>query len=290
MEQPEESYTQQSSKRIPQLIFNVDDELGVFAAVEEEENGLLSDGDSGIDGEDREGVGPALCCDHYISHDNALRDDDVRASALDGVSAIRDLRAYVNVIRGLSVRDDDYFHFYINANLCACARNDRVCGGSTPHDDHPRDLYITAVRPVGVRMQHPEDIQIAAESKDGGEKHVSGFFNGIVIDDPACGFEEKKDGDYPNDCDVEECAEGLYLFVTEGEVGRTGPVAHVDSPEGDHVAEHIGEEVEGVGHDGDGVRVVSPEYFHAHECQGDEGDLFELPDHYLVLTLHENYE
>jgi hypothetical protein len=47
--------------------------------------------------------------------------------------------------------------------------------------------------------------------------------------------------------------------------------------------------MEGVGEDGDRVRIVSSEEFDGHEDQGDYGDLSQFRNYDAVLFVHYNY-
>ncbi len=57
-------------------------------------------------------------------------------------------------------------------------------------------------------------------------------------------------------------------------MGGAGAVAHEDSHEGDDICEHIWEEMEGIGEDGDWIGVVSSCQLDGHKDHGDYGDLF----------------
>jgi hypothetical protein len=139
-----------------------------------------------------------------------------------------------------------------------------------------------------VTMQHPHDVQVAQQSEDRSPQHHQRVFDDGEAKDAVGGLQEELQGDYPDNGHVDKRSQRLHLLVPEGQVLGTLLVALVDGVEGDDVCGDVGEEVEGVGEDGDGVRVVSAQELDRHEEQRNEGDLPQLRNHHSVLFVHYN--
>lgn len=142
---------------------------------------------------------------------------------------------------------------------------------------------------VFVAVKHAHDVEVTEKPEDGGAQHDQRLLDNCRVENAVSGLEEELEGDDPDDGDVDERSQRLHLLVAEGEHPRALLVALVDGVERDDIGGHVGEQVEGICEDGDGVRVVAAEELDGHEDEGDHRDLPQFRDDDAVLTLHNNY-
>lgn len=104
---------------------------------------------------------------------------------------------------------------------------------------------------VFVAVQNLHDVAVAEQTEDRRPQHNQRLFYYFLVEDAIGGLHEQLDGDHPDDGDVDERSKRLHLLVAEGEVTGTDLVALVDGVERDGVGGDVGEQMEGVGEDGD---------------------------------------
>jgi len=140
-----------------------------------------------------------------------------------------------------------------------------------------------------VAVQNPHDVEIAEQAKDRSSQHDLRLLDYLPVENSASGLDGQLESDQPDDRHIYQRSQGLHLFVAEGEGLGTRLVTLVDCVQRDHVGRDVREEMEGVGEDGDRVRIVSSEEFDGHEDQGDDGDLAQFRNYDAVLFVHYNY-
>lgn len=67
-----------------------------------------------------------------------------------------------------------------------------------------RTALMSAMFDIG--MQHFHDIKVAAEAKEGSEKHVQGVFDNRLVNNSFGGLNNEFEGDEPDDGDIDECS------------------------------------------------------------------------------------
>ena len=67
-----------------------------------------------------------------------------------------------------------------------------------------RTALMSAMFDIGV--QHFHDVKVAAEAKEGSEKHVQGVFDNRLVNNSFGGLNNEFEGDEPDDGDIDECS------------------------------------------------------------------------------------
>ena len=67
-----------------------------------------------------------------------------------------------------------------------------------------RTALMSAMFDIG--MQHFHNVKVAAEAKEGSEKHVQGVFDNRLVNNSFGGLNNEFEGDEPDDGDIDECS------------------------------------------------------------------------------------
>lgn len=92
---------------------------------------------------------------------------------------------------------------------------------------------------VFVSMQDIQNVQVANQSEDRSDQHISWFLHYLLMDDSTRCFNEKLHSYDPNDSYIQKSSQRLHFFISECEPFGTLLIAHEDSEERDHICQNI---------------------------------------------------